>query len=379
MSDQIKIPGPAKGYTDLIDEALLAKAAAPSDRKFFPLRPSAAGYCSRRLAFDLMQYRGHATYEKEVRKPETLRLLDLGSPIEWHSIRNFELIGSQKIEPVSVRYKQNTVTLFRLEPTELGLPAELIEGSLDLAVVATDSGGIGDVKSKKEKFSAAYKSDWDEALEEFSQMKTLHQISDTSFYAADLPAFLEELNDPFFADNFYQVNTYLCTEWAKERGFDHGFIYRYNKNTSRHLEIRFAPSPEMFKAVQDKFNKVNQAVAKKDPESIRCDYVMGSARCAFCPYKDKCWGGDALQAFFNNFPKKRWPTKLGDVEGGDELIEMFEKYEAALEAADQGKKIEQEIIKKLVAANISKVRLPNNHIYEVKKLTYEVKLKRTKV
>ena len=377
MSKEVKIPGPAKGYTDLIDEALLAEEAKPKSKKYFPLRPSAAGYCSRRLAFDLMEYRGFAEYEKKSKDPATIRLLNLGSSVEWHSIRNFELISKQ-IPDLNVRYKQNTVTLFRLDATELGA-GELIEGSLDLAMVATSAGGIGDVKSKKEKFHQAFKTDWDASLEEFAGMESLVQISETSFYAPDLKKFLHELNDPFFADNFYQVNTYLCTEWARERGFDHGFIYRYSKNSSRHLEIRFSPTMEMFKEVEEKFNRVNQAVAKKDPESIRCDYMLGSARCAFCPYSDKCWDDDAMKAYFDTFPKKAWPKDLDRLEDGDQLEKLFKKYEKALEAAEATEQLEDEILKRLIEAKVNKVRLSNSNIYEVKRLKYEIKLKRSKV
>lgn len=360
----MKIPGPQTGYTDLIDEALL-KVEAEKDSNYFPLRPSAAGYCSRRLAYDLMQYRGHATYEKEVKRPDTLRLLNLGSSIEWHSIKNFDLI--QKVDPTfKVKYKQQSVVLFRLEDTQ-----ELVEGSIDLALVGTNDGAILDVKSKGDKFSKAFKTAWDESIEAFRNFKSLVTISETAFYAPNLETFLEELKDPFFADNFHQVNAYLCTEWSKQHGFTHGAIYRYNKNDSQHLEIRFAPSDNLFRAFQDKCNKVNAAVEKQDPESVPKDYMLGSSRCAFCPYAKECWGdADSLKEYFKTFPQKQWPvdSKLLDDGLDDEIEALYGQYQVGVLEAAAKEEVEEKILKIMTDSGVEKIRFKNGDVYEAKYL-----------
>lgn len=378
---KLVIPGPAKGYTDMIDEVLTKNAKEAAEREdYFPLRPSSAGYCTRRLAYDLMNFRGFAKYPKEVKEPDITRLLSLGSSVEWHSIRNFELIPDLYPE-FRVKYKQQAVTLFRLDETK-ARPPELIEGSIDLSMVVSGAGGIGDVKSVKDKFSAAYRTKWDESVAKFNGMSSLVAISEQSWYAPDLIAFLDELNDPFFAHNFWQVNSYLCTDWAKEHGFDHGFIYRYCKNDSRHLEIRFPPTPELFEAFRDKCNTVNAAVDQKKPELAERDYGLGSIVCAYCPYSNQCWGDrDALKAFYNNLPPTNWPKDLDRIKGGEELINMFEAYEDLTTQEAKRQRLEQEISKELSDRELKKIRLPNGNIYELRyyKGDDALKIKRSKL
>lgn len=363
----IVIPGPSTGYTDLIDQAMEKIEAVESQENRFPLRPSAAGYCARRLAYSLMNFRGKANYPNEIKDPETKRLLNLGSSVEWHSIKNFELIKTV-VPDMKVRYKQQVVTLFRLDPVPSGAVPELIEGSLDLTLIMTNTGGLGDVKSRKDKFSAAFKTEWDQQLDKFGQMKSLVPLSGTAWYAPNLLDFLDELGDPFFSDNFVQTNEYLCTDWAKEHGIDHGFIYRYNKNDSRHLEIRFAPSQELYDFVRAKFNGINQAVDQGRPEDVEKEYVLGSSRCAFCPFSKQCWGDvNSLKEYFKTWPKKQWPTDIQD-DGPGGLLADFNEYEVLAHQSEQRDRFEQMIVKTMEAQKLQKVRLPNGHIYELKLL-----------
>jgi hypothetical protein len=372
----IKIPGPQKGYTTLVDEAMLENAAKPSDKKYFPLRPSAAGYCTRRLAFDVNEYYGNAVYEKEARNPATLRLLNLGSSIEWHAIKAFEELA--KFDPtLQIKYRQQAVDLFRLDPTDADPEGRLIDGSIDLTTVGPEYNGILDIKSKKDKFHASFKTEWDAALDKFAKMESLVTISDTAFFAADLKAFLHELNDPFFAFNFIQINSYLCSSWAKAHKFTHGSVIRYNKNDSRWLEIRFAPSDELFELVRTKFNIANQAAAKNAPESVPCDYLPGSIVCAYCPHK--CHDGNELKAFFDTFAKKTWPKDISKIKSGKRLAELFEQYEEATKHAEKTEALEEEILKLLLAAGEGgKVRLANSNVYLIKQLKDSIVLRRSK-
>lgn len=364
----MSILGPTRGYPDYIDEALL-KRQSEETREFFPLRPSSAGYCRRKLAHDLMAFYGFEEPLKEFREPPVIRLLSLGSSVEWHSIKNFELIPS--VEPeLSVRYKQNSIVLFRLDPTEKDPQGRLIEGSLDLAMVHTSGyGGIGDVKSLKDRFSQSFKSKWDESINQFNNMESLEQIpgSPYAWWADDLESFLLELNDPFFEHNFHQVNSYLGTLWAKEHNFDHGFIYRYCKNDSRHLEIRFRPSYKMFAEFKDKCNSINQAVDKKQPELVKKDYAQGSIVCAFCPHKSKCWSQDALKAYFKTFGDRKWPDDVAKMDDA-ELSAAFETFEVLEDAAKGMPGVEQQILTKLVNAGIGKIKTESGRIYEIKHL-----------
>lgn len=369
MSDEnkeLQIPGPQCGYTDLIDQAMMIEK---ENKPYYPLRPSAAGYCSRRLAYDLMQYKGYASYPQEQKSPEVQRLLALGSSVEIHSIRNFDLLKSVD-EDLKVKYKQQLLTLFRLDPVDKEEVGELIEGSMDLAIMRSNTGGLLDVKSAKDKFSQSFKTYWDESTAKFNAMSTLIPLSETAWYADDLEAFLEELNDPFFADNFHQLNVYCCSQFAKDHNIDHGAIYRYNKNDSRHIEIRFKPSESLYNKFKDKCNMVNKAVAVKKPEIVKKDYALGSIRCAFCPYKAQCWSEDALKAFFKKLPNKNWPLDLKKFDPKNEsgLAELFEAYEHHEKLTKKQEILNDKLLKILVEQEITKIRLDNGSVYEVKYL-----------
>lgn len=358
----MKIPGPKIAFTELIDE-VTALNEAENPRKSFPLRPSAAGYCARKLAYDLMQYRGLGSYGVEVKSPATVRLLRLGSSIEYQTLKDFDAL-TKRYPEYQIKYKKHVVSLFRLST------GELVEGELDFTMVhPTDGNGIGDAKSKKDKFSAAYKTEWDGSIDKFNKMQTLVKFSETGWYAPDLPAFLAELNDDFFSDNFIQVNSYLCTDWAKEHDMKFGFIFRVNKNDSRQLEIRFAPSQELYDAFRDKCERVVAAVKAKKPENVKKDYLLGSMRCAFCPYSKECWGGkDALKLFFKTWPKKDWPVDTHKLKHSKKLEEAFDDYEQGLAVAADTDSTEQAILKYLVEEGVEKVRIPNGNVYEVKVL-----------
>lgn len=362
---EVEIPGPPVGYTDLIDSALLDKEK--DSKAYYPLRPSSAGACGRKLAYELMQYKGYATYPKEVRSAATIRLLALGSPIEQHSIRNFDLI-TKVDEEFKVKYRQQALSFFRLDPVDKEEIGQLIEGSMDLAVMRSNTGGFLDVKSAKDKFSQSFKTKWDESITKYNSMATLIPLSETAWYAPDLEIFLKELDDPFFEDNFRQLNGYCCTDFAKEHGIDHGSIYRYCKNDSRHIEIRFKPNEALYEEFKDKLNRVNKAVAKKNPELVKKDYSLGSIKCAFCPYKDMCWDTNALKEYFGTLDKKEWPTDLKELpaEVASMLTMLFRSHEDPNKLANQANSIEVDIIAILEVNKIKKLKLDNGNVYELK-------------
>ncbi len=356
--------GPSVGYTDLLDKALLAKQEEEQKgpRKFMPLRPSSAGQCGRSLAFQYNEYEGNAKYDQEVRTPAIIRLLNFGHSVEWHFLKQLESVPN-----LQIKYKQQVVTFFKLSHDVM------IEGSLDMVVYSEETRGIGDVKSKGDKYSTWTATKWNEDTEKLRSMKSVRPISDTAFWVEDLPAFLDELTDPFLADNFYQLNGYACTDFIKERGIDHGFILQYNKNDSRIREIRFKPSMEVFERVREKFQNVITAVKEhKDPMLVPRDFQLGSMRCAFCPFNRECWGeaANAKQEYFDTFPNKRWPkdTNRMPAEVGARLEELYSDFQHANEAASEREAIEAELCDILNEANVNKVRFANGDIYEMKLL-----------
>lgn len=356
---KIKILGPEVGYTDLLDYEIIEKIKKESDQKWFPLRPSSAGYCGRRLAYELNEQLGNANYEKQLKSPETYRLLNLGNSVEYSALRNLELLPGFKL-----KYKQQTVTCFKLEDIENGSNGPLIDGSIDVVLWSDKYKCVLDVKSAKDGWSQSYKSRWDETLDKFNGMPSLSRIGESAWYADDLSSLLKDLNGDFLADNLYQLNVYACTEFIRQRGIDHAVIYKYGKNDSRHYEIRFRPSLEIFNQTKDKFNRIFKAAHAKTPETIERESFLGSMKCAFCPFSKTCWDTDALKAWYKTMPKKEWPINIEDT--SPEIQELFPKYVNSLTLDAEKSRIEDLLLKALTESNIRKIRIDKTQIFEVK-------------
>ena len=363
MTTSNKILGPEVSYCDLLDHEIVEKMKSDQKSRGFPLRPSAAGYCAKRLAFDLNEHLGFATYPKEEMKPELYRLLNLGHSVEYSALKNLELLPG-----FSLRYKQQMVSMFRLDPAPGETVGRLIEGSMDAVLWSDQYKALIDIKSAKDGFSMAYKTRWDETLDKFNQMKSLVRIGEgNGWYADDVEAFITELNGDFLVDNLVQLNLYACSDFLRERGIDHAVVYKYGKNDSRHYEIRFRPSMALFEKTRQKFNAVYKAITSgAGPETIKCESYLGSFRCAYCPYKSQCHpGSDPTKAWYANFPKKKWPV---DLDADSELGALFEQYEGAALVSKEQEVLETKICSLLADEEINKIKLANGHIYEVKLL-----------
>lgn len=371
------IPGPQVGYIDLLDE-ITSENIVRDKGKFqkFPLRPSAAGSCTRALAYQVTEFTGKATYETETHTPAVQRLLNLGHNVEYHVIKQLE----QLKEFFEIKYKQQVLSFQYLESKHDPKYNQWIEGSLDLVFWSEKWKCVADVKSKKDKFNQFYKTDWDSSTEKLKRMKTVHTVSDQAFWVEDLEAFLEELNDPFFAANFKQLNMYANSQFLMERGVDHGLIIQYNKNDSRMREVRFKPSRALYEKIIQKFQTALDAGTAGKPETAPRDYSLGSVSCAFCKYKDECWNGsDAKQEFFNSFPDRPVvvnTSSLGSL--GSILDAKLTQFEEFSSVEGPKKSLEQEIAKQLVDSKINKIRLKNGNIYELKRLKDSIVLRRSK-
>jgi len=221
------IPGPATGYTDLLDAATTAKLTKDrEDQKSgekkgsFPLRPSSAGYCSRRLGYDLMSFRGKAQYEKEVFKPATHRLLNLGNSIEDHVLKQFYLF-----DDIRINYRQHMVSLFKLKPID-GKEQEIIEGSIDGTFWSQEHKAVFDIKSQKDGFHIAYKSRWDHTLAKYEECQFIDKIGESAYYVNDLEAYIDLLGGDWLVDNLVQLNSYACSQFFVDRGVDHAVIFK---------------------------------------------------------------------------------------------------------------------------------------------------------
>lgn len=367
------ILGPQESFCDLIDNHMLAMEQAKTT-KYYPLRPSASGYCARRLAYDLMDYHGYKSYGKEEKKPSVLRLLNFGHSVEFSALRNMDGLPGW-----DVKYKQQVLSMFRLDPTEPGTTGRLIEGSLDAVLWSDAHRALLDVKSVGDRWSGSFKGKWEELLDKYSNMKSLVPFGNVdakegykAFYADSLEDFIAELNGDFLCDNLYQLNLYACSPFLVERGISIAVVYRYNKNDSRHMEIRFRPSQAVYQQTFQKFNSINQAVARRDPESIDRQSFLGSFRCAYCPHAKHCWGdADSLKAWFATFPEREWPVRLNELsnsEAAQRLAGLFADYTAEKSHTSEADKIETQILEICTQEKITKLQLDNKQVYEVKYL-----------
>lgn len=358
------------GYVDVVDEyfreQLAAQVEQGTDISKTPLRPSASGACTRELAFQLMEFHKLAKYERKANEPEIDRVFKMGHVVEYKLIKDLrEALKSINME---IKYTQQVLSFAKLDAAKNSKLNQWLEGSTDLVLLSDEYKCIADVKTKKDKFSSYRESQWSEFDWKLRKMQTVEQISDKAYWIEDLPAFLDEVNDPYLAANFLQLNLYALNPFIKERGIDHAALFYYNKNDSRLRELRFNPSQELYDYVINKMQTALNAVDEGDPMLAPQEFQLGSTKCAFCNYAKYCRpADDTLRAFFKTLPKKQWPTntdRLGD--NGLVLENLYDRFREANESLDEAKKVEGEIINLLLDLKVSKVKFADNEVYEVK-------------
>lgn len=366
--------GPEVGYVDILVHGMeeRAKEEAETPRKYTPLRPSAAGKCTRELYHELMSYSGKEFTPVEPMKAETKLLLDLGGYVEDHLVKQFRYI--MRDWEVRMPYGQQTLGFKELNQTEDEALHQWLEGKLDLTFISKDWKCVADIKSKKDKFSAYYKTGWDEYTQKLENMESVVSISERAFWVEDLEAFLDELDDVFFEANFLQLNMYANSNFLKSRGVDHAAIIQYNKNDSRLREVRFKPSEAVYERTVAKFEAAQQAADKNDKELAKKDFTLGSMKCAFCDYKEKCWPGhDSLKEWFATLPPKRWPAKASRLKEGikQPLLDAFSAYVKADAASTKKKKHERDIVNMMRENKLWSLELDDGKVYRLRELKSE--------
>jgi len=373
------IPGPEFGYTDLLDYEI-QNSLKKEDKerqegivRWNPLRPSSAGFCARRLAYDTAEYRGKGTYPKDIIDPRLHRLFDLGHSVEFSALRIFD----RQIKGLTQKYRQQSLSFFKIKRGNAE-PEELLEGKPDSVFFLDLPDGEGgevthksimDVKSAGDGWTQGYKGRWERTLEKFQNMETLVTISDTgkAFFSPDIVATIDELGDDFIVDNIIQLNLYGRADFILERGVDHCWLYKYNKNNSDHYEFRWVPDQRLVDLVEEKFNDVSIKVDQERVEEVEKDYVLGSMHCSLCPRKKQCWGDeDAKRAFYKTLPPKRWPRDTNRLERGGEIEALFDKYLTHAPSVDKMKRVEDDIVKLMVEMKEKKIRLAAGGIWEVR-------------
>ena len=374
------IPGPKFSYCDLLDHATEQSSLKEQEDikagvvKHKVLRPSSSGKCSRELAYALLEQTGQMPYvEQEIRPPATTRLLSIGHAIEEHFIKQFKVHASEFMQVIN---EQQEVKGFNVISNKFPDLTTQVTGSLDWLFMTEDGKGIIDCKSKKNKFHAHFRDDWSATTDKLTSMKSVTPIagSQQGFYAENLSEFIKELDDPFFESNFYQLNFYCNTDWAKAQGINHGAIIQYNKNDSQIREIRFKPCPNVYEETRKRFQAAVDAADKGDVTIAPKNYNYGSIKCAFCPYKKLCWkdeSQDALQAYFDtNFHQKRWPEEIKKLnkDVAKELEECYSVVKEATNLAKDREKAEGVIVGFMLDNKLKKVKFKDDTVWELRYL-----------
>ena len=200
----------------------------------------------------------------------------------------------------------------------------------------------------QDKYSQFHKSSWDDFPEKLLATGFAASFGTDAQSSLRIWKFLEKFDDPFFANNLYQLNFYGCSDFLRERGCKLASILQYNKNDSRIREIRFSPSLAVFEKTKEKFERVQRIVdAEKSITSLKCECVLGSMKAAFCSYSKCCWGenSNALKDYFETLPPKSWPKDVDRLpkDAQDKLTSLFEKYHALPDTEKELGKVEEAI------------------------------------
>lgn len=365
------------GIVDLLDHALIEdnEKAFGGIRKYNPIRPSSAGKCERAMAYEFAEYHHAMPATQEDRAANVIRLLNIGVPIERAIIGHMYKLK----EPfdIHVKYKDQKVTVAKLKD------GTLVEGEIDWAIESKkfNMKMLLDAKTTKEKFSNHMATNWEEILDKWSKSKYTKKVSENCYLVTDTYKFVKELKDDFKTDNILQLNMYLGSHFFQERGYAYGSLQYYRKNTSLMHELRFKFCPKLQAEVTAKYQSAYDN-GQGSPDKANKTFWFGSIRCAFCPYKDRCWDAstDPRYAYFQTLPRKYWPKDTDKIKGGKEIEKLFKKYEMCITKSSEASKIELEIAKDLYEKKIGKVKLQNGNVYEVKLLkTKGLVLRRSKV
>lgn len=243
-----KVPECHRSYLGVLFEAhqreeLLKKNGADVR---FPLSPSAAVSCGRRLYYDLQNFEEAGTVDRDDFSTRQLLVFDLGHTIESQLTEVWE-----KVE--AVEYVKNKERFVIYDNNSLQ-----ITGEID---------GILIDKGNGKKFL------WD-----------AKSISDAGFNNIKSTLTPKE-------SNYIQLQLYLHSSMCKEQGIDTAILHYYNKNTSETLMLQFNYDEEV--ATQALVKLISVYRQWENGLTPARDYVLGDGwQCKqpYCAYHNVCYG-----------------------------------------------------------------------------------------
>jgi len=251
--------GPKESYLTLVEQAY----KPPTKHDKSPLRPSNAGVCERALFIAYQEYLQNIPIKPLTHREH--RIFSLGHAIEAEIIQLFAAIDAD----FKVMYKQQIV--------DHSTPTGLIEGSMDWCLISEKHKVIMDAKSRKDRIFGG-QSSWEKDIAELSQFGII--LDKNGVYLEDPIAFVKGSKDSSLVKNIVQLNVYATSDFCLKRGINHASIIRYNKNDSRWLEVRFAPSIILLNYVIEKFDRVRKAT---NIDELEGECVQGTMEQRFCP------------------------------------------------------------------------------------------------
>ena len=383
--------GPDVGITDLIQHHMVEKAEAEellvkggrSTRQ--PFRPSSAGECERALAYKAQEYNGDAYYDKPAPEAHVQLIFALGHAIEAMLIKIFS-----EVEFFETKYLQQVLTFFSIAPSDDKGTAEqlslLIEGSNDGCFVGRigEFKGVFDIKSKATGVGTYKRTKWAEYDDKFNKMNSIKAISPTSYWIDDPEAFIKEVNDPHLAMNIWQLNLYCLSDFMKQRGFNFGSLIYLSKDNCAMRELRFRPSQSLYDKVQVRFQSAYDAAFVNKPHLAKQEFLLGSTKCAYCPYVKPCWGTSpeqALQESFKSLPKKTWPVNLDRTDAT--MANILKDYHKLADVEVSRDNRAKELMEYMTTNKIDKVQVSADDgekiVYELKRYKTTMSLKRSRV
>lgn len=242
---------------NLLDRAEKREAFLKTYQPSFPLRPSSAAQCGRRLYYELKNYYEKGSVPTEPLPLRTQRIFKAGELFE-----GFELDQIASFHNMRITHRQERLLIAQLD-------GEDMYGSIDGILWLDDKTPyLIDIKSiTTYKFKEIVK----------SKQPPIGYAGQLSLYGTS-PGYKK-----------------LMDELGVDEANRKAAIFFVNKDSLEFEIIEFVPDPKLASAIISRFKSIFSAY-KEDAEPPRDFARIGSFPCSYCAFKDKCLSQDEDKA-----------------------------------------------------------------------------------